>query len=129
MNQTQSAGRRSRNQIRWGETLSSPGILTGKEVRARQSLAPPTNPRGLRRFRQILTDFKPALRRNLSCAPQLFVAVSRADLCPLEIESDPNAVGFYERMGARRVGTTVTRWEGGSRELPVLVYEVERNYA
>jgi GNAT superfamily N-acetyltransferase len=42
----------------------------------------------------------------------------------LEIESDPNAAGFYERMGARQVGVTVTELEGQSRELPVLIYEI-----
>ncbi len=41
----------------------------------------------------------------------------------LEIESDPNAAGFYERMGARRVATAVTELEGRTRELPVFVYE------
>ena len=44
----------------------------------------------------------------------------------LEIESDPNADGFYQRMGARRIGTRVTTWEGQPRELPVLVYEVDQ---
>jgi GNAT superfamily N-acetyltransferase len=42
----------------------------------------------------------------------------------LEIESDPNAAGFYEHMGAHRVATTVTELEGRPRELPVLVYEI-----
>ena len=44
----------------------------------------------------------------------------------LEIESDPNADGFYQRMGARRIGTRVTTLEGQPRELPVLVYEVDQ---
>jgi len=49
----------------------------------------------------------------------------RASGCAsLEIESDPNAAGFYEHMGARRVATTVTELEGRRRELPVLVYEI-----
>jgi GNAT superfamily N-acetyltransferase len=42
----------------------------------------------------------------------------------MEIESDPNAEGFYERMGARRVGVNVTELEGQRRELPVLFYEI-----
>jgi len=41
----------------------------------------------------------------------------------LEIESDPNAEGFYQRMGARRTGATTTEVEGQRRELPVLSYE------
>ena len=44
----------------------------------------------------------------------------------LEIESDPNADGFYQRMGARRFGTRFTALEGQPRELPVLVYEVDQ---
>jgi hypothetical protein len=44
----------------------------------------------------------------------------------LEIESDPNADGFYQRMGARRIGTRVTTLEGQPRKLPVLVYEVDQ---
>jgi GNAT superfamily N-acetyltransferase len=39
----------------------------------------------------------------------------------VEIESDPNAEGFYHRMGARRIRTTVTELEGERRELPVLL--------
>jgi len=42
----------------------------------------------------------------------------------LAMESDPNAVGFYERMGARRVRAIVTELEGRSRELPILVYDL-----
>jgi GNAT superfamily N-acetyltransferase len=43
----------------------------------------------------------------------------------LQIESDPNAVGFYERMGARRVGQTITELDGQRRELPLLVCATE----
>jgi GNAT superfamily N-acetyltransferase len=42
----------------------------------------------------------------------------------LKIESDPNAEGFYKRMGARRVGEAVTEIEGQRRQLPLLVYEL-----
>lgn len=42
----------------------------------------------------------------------------------LEIESDPNAEGFYERMGARRVGARITKVGGQRRELPILIYEI-----
>ena len=41
-----------------------------------------------------------------------------------EIESDPNAEGFYRRMGARRVATKSTEINGTARELPVLRYEI-----
>ena len=43
----------------------------------------------------------------------------------LEIESDPNAEGFYLRLGAHRVGVNVHRVEQRQRELPVLIYEIE----
>jgi len=40
------------------------------------------------------------------------------------IESDPNAEGFYRRMGARRVGENVYELDGGERVLPVTVVEL-----
>jgi len=43
----------------------------------------------------------------------------------LEIESDPHAAGFYERMGARQIGVTITEMEARRRELPVFVYEIK----
>jgi GNAT superfamily N-acetyltransferase len=44
----------------------------------------------------------------------------------LKIEADPNAEGFYVRMGARRVGEAVTEVEGQQRELPLLVYDLQK---
>ena len=41
------------------------------------------------------------------------------------IESDPNAEGFYRRMGARRAGENVYELEGRERALPVMVVELE----
>lgn len=38
----------------------------------------------------------------------------------LRVESDPHAVGFYERMGARHAGTVLAPVLGAGRELPVL---------
>lgn len=43
----------------------------------------------------------------------------------LKVESDPNAEGFYTRMGARRVGVNVTNIDGQRRELPLLLYDLE----
>ena len=43
----------------------------------------------------------------------------------VRIEADPNAEGFYLRMGAKRTGSTTTEAEGQPRELPLLRYEVE----
>jgi GNAT superfamily N-acetyltransferase len=42
----------------------------------------------------------------------------------LKIEADPNAEGFYTRMGARRVGINVTKIEDQQRELPLLLYDL-----
>jgi GNAT superfamily N-acetyltransferase len=42
----------------------------------------------------------------------------------LQIESDPNAEGFYKRMGARRVSANVAEVEGHRRELPLLLYDL-----
>ena len=38
----------------------------------------------------------------------------------LEIESDPNAQRFYERMGAKKVGEIVSEVDGQPRVLPLL---------
>lgn len=42
----------------------------------------------------------------------------------LELDADPNAVGFYERMGARRVGETPSSIIPG-RSLPRMRFELE----
>ena len=42
----------------------------------------------------------------------------------LRIEADPNAEGFYRRMGATRVGESSYPIDGQSRTLPLLVVEV-----
>ncbi len=44
----------------------------------------------------------------------------------VEIEADPNAEGFYLRMGARRVGENVYEIEGHRRLLPLMVVECGR---
>ena len=42
----------------------------------------------------------------------------------LGIEAEPNAEGFYRRMGARRVGEISYPIDGQERTLPLLVFEV-----
>ena len=42
----------------------------------------------------------------------------------IEIESDPNAEGFYCRMGARRIRINTVLMDGRPRELPVLIYQI-----
>lgn len=44
----------------------------------------------------------------------------------LEIEADPNAELFYRRLGAHRVGTSIRVVEKQRRELPILIYEIDR---
>lgn len=41
----------------------------------------------------------------------------------VEISADPNAEGFYERMGAQRVGEDVSEIDGQKRVLPRLVVD------
>jgi GNAT superfamily N-acetyltransferase len=47
----------------------------------------------------------------------------------MEIESDPNAEGFYKRMGARRIGEFVSELEGQPRVLPLLVVDLPSRHA
>ncbi|HEY2138606.1 MAG TPA: GNAT family N-acetyltransferase [Chthoniobacterales bacterium] len=42
----------------------------------------------------------------------------------VRIEADPNAEGFYRRMGARRIGTSVNQIDRERRELPLLEFTV-----
>lgn len=42
----------------------------------------------------------------------------------IRIESDPFAAGFYERCGARRIGTVAAPVLGEPRQLPVLEYSL-----
>jgi GNAT superfamily N-acetyltransferase len=41
------------------------------------------------------------------------------------IEADPNAEGFYRRIGARRVGEIVYELDGQERVLPLLAMDVQ----
>ena len=47
----------------------------------------------------------------------------------VEIEADPNAEGFYLRMGARRVGESVYEVEDQSRVLPLMAMELSESAA
>jgi GNAT superfamily N-acetyltransferase len=42
----------------------------------------------------------------------------------IKIEADPNAEGFYRRMGAVRVGTHVSQVDGEERQLPLLEFHI-----
>ena len=41
-----------------------------------------------------------------------------------EIQADPNASGFYDRMGCVRTGTVVNEIDGCRHELPLFRYEI-----
>lgn len=45
----------------------------------------------------------------------------------MEIESDPNAEGFYKRMGSTRVGEVVSEVEGVKRVLPLLTFDLSQH--
>ncbi len=47
----------------------------------------------------------------------------------VELEADPNAEGFYRRMGAERVGENVYEIEGHRRVLPLMAVEVANRRA
>ena len=47
------------------------------------------------------------------------------DVLVLEIESDPNAQGFYERMGAKKTREAVGEVDGQRRVLPILEIRIE----
>jgi GNAT superfamily N-acetyltransferase len=53
------------------------------------------------------------------------IAASR-EAHSVEIEADPNAEGFYLRMGARRVGENAYEIEGHRRVLPLMVMELSK---
>ena len=42
----------------------------------------------------------------------------------LQLEADPNAVGFYETMGMKQVGERVSEVEGQPRTLPIMQLEL-----
>jgi GNAT superfamily N-acetyltransferase len=44
----------------------------------------------------------------------------------MEIESDPYAEGFYNLMGAKRVGEVVSTIEGDKRVLPLLAFDLAK---
>jgi hypothetical protein len=46
----------------------------------------------------------------------------------VRIEGDPNAEGFYRRMGVRRVGEINYPMDGQKRTLPLLVMEIRNHH-
>jgi GNAT superfamily N-acetyltransferase len=52
-------------------------------------------------------------------------AARRRGAIEVEIEADPNAAAFYERVGATHVGENVYVLEGQPRRLPLMVYRLD----
>jgi N-acetylglutamate synthase-like GNAT family acetyltransferase len=50
-------------------------------------------------------------------------SAARRDISAVEISSDPNAEGFYRKMGAHRSGETVSEIDGEPRALPRLTVD------
>jgi RimJ/RimL family protein N-acetyltransferase len=46
----------------------------------------------------------------------------------MEIIADPNAEGFYRRMGAEKIGESVYELEGQIRRLPLMVLQLDERY-
>lgn len=44
-------------------------------------------------------------------------------IAEVEILADPNAAGFYEKMGAHRIGESTTELDGQPRTLPLLTID------
>jgi GNAT superfamily N-acetyltransferase len=53
---------------------------------------------------------------------------AKLNLPELEISADPNAEGFYEHMGARKIGEVQAEIEGTPRVLPRLSLAIDREY-
>jgi len=47
----------------------------------------------------------------------------KGGISAVEVVSDPNAEGFYRKMGAHRIGETVSEIEGQPRTLPRLIVD------
>ena len=65
-----------------------------------------------------------AMGRGIGRALSEHAAAEARDLGfdSIKIEADPNAEEFYKRMGAIRIGTSVSHVEGEERALPLLEF-------
>ncbi len=68
-----------------------------------------------------------AMRRGIGRAlfEHAIEQAKNSGFATIKIEADPNAEGFYQRVGAVRVGTALSEIEGERRELPLLEYSLE----
>ena len=49
---------------------------------------------------------------------------ANANVSAVEILADPNAEGFYRKMGAHRIGESTSELEGQPRTLPLLTFDL-----
>lgn len=49
---------------------------------------------------------------------------SKLNVSEVELSADPNAAGFYERMGAKKIGEVESEIEGNTRTLPRMKIDV-----
>ena len=70
-----------------------------------------------------------AMRRGIGRTLFEHAAVEAKNLgCDsIMIEADPNAEGFYKRMGAKRVGTSASEMEGERREIPLMEFHLAKS--
>ena len=117
---------------RWREGLTiAPGFVEGNEVYAAVAEGEPAGfyalvgegPRIVLEHLWVLPE-----RMGLGLGRALFGhALERAAALGAEtlgIEADPNAEGFYRRMGARRVGEISYELDGRKRVLPLLAMDL-----
>lgn len=56
---------------------------------------------------------------------RIVARAAQLNIAGLEISSDPNAEGFYQRMGAKRIGEIQSEIDGHSRALPRMSIDLE----
>lgn len=118
----------------WQDDLTiSPDFISANQVYVAESES------GLLGFYALLLKGTQAELDHLWVAPEhigtgvgkaLFLhAMQRAsagNVSEVEILSDPNAEGFYRKMGAHRMGETVSEMEGQPRTLPRLTVDPDQ---
>jgi len=115
----------------WQDQLTiSPDLITNNQVYVAE------HENGIAGFYALVLNGKRAELEHMWVAPahigagigkELFVhAMQQAageNVSAVEISSDPNAEGFYERMGARRIGEVPADMEGQPRVVPRLTID------
>lgn len=115
----------------WQDDLTiSPDFIAGNDVYVAENEA------GLLGFYALIIKQQKAELDHLWVTPQhigtgvgkeLFLHAmqhaARERVAAVEISSDPNAEGFYRKLGAHRIGETVSEVDGEARSLPLLIVD------